>query len=807
MGPILEEAAAQVGLSICTYDVHTHRITFARNRAAQNLRERWSIPAVLEHVPSLESTWIAEEDFPAYCDLYRAIDSGAPTASCTYRLKTEADAAPCYRTIAYTTVFDDRNEPVYAFGVGKDVTETRLEEQKYTRAVQDLFDSNPTCLGTTRLDLTDNVRCDFHARKPFKQIPQRSQTADDFFASVARSIADDDLGRQFTATFTRANLIEQQQRGKTILSIRYPTRFNQEGVEWVTEFFNLMRNPITGHIECIAYISDATIEHQDMAIAEALSKEEYSCVGVIRVKDRSCILHSFQPDSRQTLRRVPLDYARWCESETQRYVAPQDREAFLHNTSLSRVLTMLQDASRYSFTAHVTVQSTDELMRYTFRFLNTSHTSILFTIEDVSNVVDHDSLTDAYSRSGFLKRAQAVLESSENRSEFAVAFFNVRGFKAVNAVFGRTAGDEVLQQIADRLKSSTLHPLVIGRFESDHFVCLVRRDDLDGSEVRRLCRDIYTTGTKEYRYFLHCGICMIDSDEYDVELICDYAKLSKDSVEDDFVKPYAVFDPKMLDRFIATRELTSDLQDSLDRSRFKVYYQPVYASATGHIVSAEALVRWEHPEHGIVSPGQFIPVFEENGFISQLDLFMEQSATRMLLKRVAERRHTVPIAVNLSRKDFYDTKMIADILNDLDSHKNLRGLMRFEVTESSLASISPESLAAIEAMRRLGAQILIDDFGSGYSSFEMLIEYDFDIIKLDMSFVRQIGTGGKAEPVIASLIEGAHSIGMRVIAEGVETAGQVSFLTEHGCDYLQGFYFSKPMPEDEFAHLLDEERS
>lgn len=188
---------------------------------------------------------------------------------------------------------------------------------------------------------------------------------------------------------------------------------------------------------------------------------------------------------------------------------------------------MLQDASRYSFTAHVTVQSTDELMRYTFRFLNTSHTSILFTIEDVSNVVDHDSLTDAYSRSGFLKRAQAVLESSENRSEFAVAFFNVRGFKAVNAVFGRTAGDEVLQQIADRLKSSTLHPLVIGRFESDHFVCLVRRDDLDGSEVRRLCRDIYTTGTKEYRYFLHCGICMIDSDEYDVELICDYAKLSK----------------------------------------------------------------------------------------------------------------------------------------------------------------------------------------------------------------------------------------------------------------------------------------
>lgn len=133
MGPILEEAAAQVGLSICTYDVHTHRITFARNRAAQNLRERWSIPAVLEHVPSLESTWIAEEDFPAYCDLYRAIDSGAPTASCTYRLKTEADAAPCYRTIAYTTVFDDRNEPVYAFGVGKDVTETRLRS-KNTRA-------------------------------------------------------------------------------------------------------------------------------------------------------------------------------------------------------------------------------------------------------------------------------------------------------------------------------------------------------------------------------------------------------------------------------------------------------------------------------------------------------------------------------------------------------------------------------------------------------------------------------------------------------------------------------------------------
>ena len=224
---------------------------------------------------------------------------------------------------------------------------------------------------------------------------------------------------------------------------------------------------------------------------------------------------------------------------------------------------------------------------------------------------------------------------------------------------------------------------------------------------------------------------------------------------------------------------------------------------TGEIVSAEALIRWEKPGFGLISPGFFVPVFEESGDISKLDALMVNNVLRFNLERMEEKRRTVPCAVNLSRVDFYDIGFINSIKAKLKGIRRSGEILKLEVTESAYVALESTAMDFLDEMKRLNIALLLDDFGSGMSSLSTIESYDFDIIKLDMGFVRKIGKSKKSEAIIKSVIVMAHGLGAKTVAEGVETEEQLNFLKEAGCDMIQGYYFYKPMPEEAFNNLLN----
>lgn len=304
------------------------------------------------------------------------------------------------------------------------------------------------------------------------------------------------------------------------------------------------------------------------------------------------------------------------------------------------------------------------------------------------------------------------------------------------------------------------------------------------------------------------GVCCIlkisDEDRNSsVGNMCGAARMALDYIEDEYVKPYVVFDEKMRTQYIERTETAAELGAAIENNEFKVYYQPVYDLKTGKIASAEALVRWQRNEGNMVSPGQFIPVLEENGRISQMDLFVERTVKEFLEQRFAEKLPIVPVSMNMSQMDFYDKDMMAAVLLDVSNTTVPMDFTRFEVTETAYSTVAENNRNALLDMKRIGVKFYLDDFGSGYSSFSTIRDFDFDVIKLDMGFVQKIGTSIKADGVIWSIITMAHTIGTKVVAEGAETQEQVDFLKDCGCDYIQGYYYSKPLPEHEFAELLN----
>ena len=290
-----------------------------------------------------------------------------------------------------------------------------------------------------------------------------------------------------------------------------------------------------------------------------------------------------------------------------------------------------------------------------------------------------------------------------------------------------------------------------------------------------------------------------------VSNMCDRARIAKDYIEDEYVQPYAVFDASMSSSYMERNDALRDLSHALEKKEFHVYYQPVYDAFSGEIASAEALVRWIREDGTMVSPGIFVPALEDSGRISQMDLFVERSVFSFLEERYHKGQFIVPVSVNMSQMDFFDKDMMASVFVDVSNTDLPVDYTRIEVTETAYSMVASNNRNVLLNMKNIGVKFYLDDFGSGYSSFSTIRDYDFDVVKLDMGFVQKIGTTARANAVIQAIIDMAHAIGSKVVAEGAETKEQVDALRDMKCDYIQGYYFSKPLSEEEFEALLNEQ--
>ena len=459
---------------------------------------------------------------------------------------------------------------------------------------------------------------------------------------------------------------------------------------------------------------------------------------------------------------------------------------------------------RYSFSVHQFNKEGEKCLKnYTFFYLNKFFDTIVATVEDITEKFEQDILTGGYNRQGFIRHVERILKESEDRTGYAVVFFDIKNFKAVNELFGTEIGDMMLRKVYEDVRKSELKPLVSAREDADHFICLVERKNLNLDMLTGMCQKKLTRGGKTLHLSVKCGIFMLEKKKMSVNGMIDRAKIAQRYITDEFVQSYKIYDSSMKNTYIDKATLAGELEEGIEQGQFKVYFQPVVDAMTGKIASAESLIRWFHPKKGFISPGVFIPALEESGHISELDLYVLDSVNEFQKKRYQSDKITVPVSTNLSWMDFYDETIMNWLEKKCADASMPSGLCRMEITETSYAAIEADRNATLEALREAGILLLLDDFGSGYSSFGMLQNYNFDIMKIDMSFVRQIETNTKTRSIIRFIIEMAHTMDIKIIAEGAETKEQVEFLRDNGCDYIQGYYFYKPMPEEEFVKLLD----
>ena len=570
------------------------------------------------------------------------------------------------------------------------------------------------------------------------------------------------------------------------------------------EFF---QNSCSDEIEGVLYFTDITDLYLSNTMLNMLYEKSYEMIAIINMRRKTIASNYAKNFSISQYLRGEETYQEFAEKRVKCCVAKKDRRMIAHAASLDVIRSELEKSDTYSFTVQLFDKNGEgdgRLKRCTFLYLNKPYQIVLAALEDITDLTGRDVLTGGYNRQGFLDHTKEILKNAEKNEQFAVLFFNIKSFKAVNELFGTEKGDSVLKDLYRTLNTSELYPEVTARIEADRFACLVRTKNLNSGVLTALCEQQRAVqGRKTLHLHLRCGIFFAEDRTMPVDGMLNRAKLAKKYIKDEYIQPYRVYDESMSNAYLDSAELAGELYEGIQKKQFEIYYQPVVDAKTGMIASAEALIRWNHPEKGMISPGIFIPALEESGQISELSFYVVEQVKELIRARLLRRKKTVPVSINLSWMDFYDETMINGIIEQLQTGEIPRGMIRFEVTETSYAALEENRLGVLNAIRKEGAKILLDDFGSGYSSFGMLRDYNFDILKIDMSFVRKIETNTKTRSILRFLIDMAHEMGVSLIAEGAETQAQTAFLRENGCDYIQGYYYSKPVPETKFCSLLD----
>ena len=417
---------------------------------------------------------------------------------------------------------------------------------------------------------------------------------------------------------------------------------------------------------------------------------------------------------------------------------------------------------------------------------------------------EHDKLTGLFSRDAFIERLAKTVRDGEPGS-WALFVGDVDKFKFINERFGTAEGDRLLRYIAEKLsfymeKDGGL----CGRLGNDNFGFLLPNVPEIAERVETIlqhCCDDYPG--RETRIQCSVGMYVVDYPEIPVESMLDRAMLAKGTIKAVYDTALAQYDDSMLNALRAEREIEDMMEEALASGQFAVYMQPQYNHASGMICGAEALVRWIHPQKGVISPAGFVPVFEKNGFIAKLDEFVWNRTAELMRGWIAEGRSVVPVSVNISRRDLEDPELCARLLDIVRRNELPIELFRLEITESLFVDDTELLISVIGGLRGAGFIVEMDDFGSGYSSLNTLKDVPVDIIKLDMRFFSGAGDSGRGGVITGAVIRMARWLDMQVIAEGVEKSEQADFLLGVGCRTIQGYLYARPMPADDFAKLAE----
>ncbi|MGN1103272.1 MAG: EAL domain-containing protein [Candidatus Coproplasma sp.] len=416
------------------------------------------------------------------------------------------------------------------------------------------------------------------------------------------------------------------------------------------------------------------------------------------------------------------------------------------------------------------------------------------------NQLRYDRLTGIYTKEYFYQKALEKLQENPDKN-YCIVCSNIENFKLFNDVYGVNTGDELLKETAAIMRKMMGTSGVCGRFSADRFICLqeFEQEEEDRANFGKLNMSVSSNMKK---VVMRWGIYHISDRTVPLEQMCDRAMLAVNSIKGTYNQFFAVYDDVLRDKLLREKAITDAMEGALSRGEFVVYFQPKYSLTDNCLVGAEALVRWVHPVHGVISPGVFIPLFEKNGFISRLDKYVWEQVCLRLNGWKEKGYPLLPISVNVSRADIYRPNLETFFTGLIEKYGVDPSYLHLEITESAYAENQEQIITTVDCLRNLGFDIEMDDFGSGYSSLSMLSRMKLDELKLDMKFVHNETAKPLEHSILNDVINMAHRLNLKVVAEGVETREQMRRLQTVGCDFVQGFFLAKPMPVEDFEKLL-----
>jgi diguanylate cyclase (GGDEF)-like protein/PAS domain S-box-containing protein len=544
---------------------------------------------------------------------------------------------------------------------------------------------------------------------------------------------------------------------------------------------------LAGNIPQVFWITDTTLQrtlYVSPAAADMLGLPLERVLG-----DRRVLIRAVHEEDRARVRDARRTMAAGGYNETYRIVRPDGAIRWIHD----RAFPVQDEAGRVHRIAGIAEDITDRKLAEE-RLMHLAHYDVLTSLPN--RVLFYDRLRQALAQA---KRSQWVT---------GVMFMDVDRFKNINDTLGHAVGDRLLQQVSERLKSAVRSGDTVGRLGGDEFA-IVLSNLGNAQNAQIVAQKILAAFSEPFRLegaeifvTTSIGITLYPDDSTEQDTLIKNADAAMYRAKEAGRNGYQFYTREMSERSSALLNLEGGLRRALERDEFLLYYQPKAGVETGEITGVEALLRWRHPERGLVMPDEFIPVLEETGLIVPVGEWVLNAACRQINEWARAGLGPMPVAINLSARQFLARELGPAIRRILDAHGVDPALIELEITESSLMVNPEEAARTLEYLKSLGVRISIDDFGTGYSSLGYLKRFPLDSLKVDRSFVRDVTTDPDDATITRAVITMAHSLGLKVIAEGVETEAQLAFLVENGCDQIQGYYLARPQPAEECMCML-----
>ena len=801
----------QGGMDVARYDIKTHR--FYSNSA---MASAVGFGSVIENVPDtfIEQGLIAPAFAEKYREFFDKMRQGKPgviTVPCKV-----ADGSYHWLRVDAQLLYDKDRRPYQALMSFKDVDEEREHAAVYRKWRQSLEQKKPESYTLFRSNLSKGTTFDKSEGTLLR--PELLTFLPESFNGrtlnyAGRFVHMDDFDA-YTALLNADNLLASYYRGTRKAEMCYRERMTEGVYRWLRVTAEMAQYPDTDDIELFLLYEpcDAPKENKRPAPQKERTVFDDSGVIVATCEWPGCrFLYDREMGSR--MQGVYDQRPIWEIFMADRVADTQDVKALKHlvyelaesperKNGAMDLLLKTASGARHWFTVNVfkRVDGTNNSRMLVLTFLDVNDD--VLTNKQLRFRAEHDSLTGLYNRAAFL---HLVTETVRDKpaDTFVLLCSDINDFRFFNDRYGRAEGDRLLQFGAEKLCAYVEKKNgFAGRLSNDTFATLLPNEPGILERIKAVTRDYFSGYPLDAKITGRAGACIISDPNMTADSMLDMAITAKETIKGKYNIWLAVFDESMNEKRLREKYITDRMETALTKGQFDVYIQPQFHHGTGLIVGAEALVRWNDPERGVIPPGEFISVFEKTGFITRMDEYVWEKAAQFVSAWMEKGNDPIPVSVNVSREDTNNPDLCKKLLAIIEKHNIPANIFRLEITES-LFTENPQHLAAVvEELHKAGFLVEMDDFGSGYSSLNILKDVPVDILKLDMRFFAGEDNLGRGGMIINAVMRMARWLGIPVIAEGVELKAHADFLLSVGCPTIQGYFYEQPMPVSSFERLL-----